>query len=69
MTTPESYGKWHEFDEVDWMGFGGAEPFPDGVGEPLMADLKVDDLDTIAILDANGVALMVLTAVGEAVAK
>jgi hypothetical protein len=30
MTTPESYGKWHEFDEVDWMGFGGPSPSPMG---------------------------------------
>lgn len=68
QSIPPGYGTWREFDELDWMGFAGAESFPDGVGEPLMADVKVDDLDTIALLDANGVGLMVLTPDGEEIA-
>lgn len=44
------------FTKSDWYGFAGAERFPDG-GEPLLAPLKVDGCDALAIVDANGLAV------------
>jgi hypothetical protein len=60
------YGKWTEFDATDWMAFSGAESFKHGV-EPLVAYVKVDDLEGIAILDANGLNIMTLTDDGDEV--
>lgn len=57
-----------QFDGGDWDAFAGAEKFEDG-GEPLVCyELKVDDLDAATILDANGIAIQVLTPDGEDVA-
>jgi hypothetical protein len=53
------------FDKVDWMGMAGAEPFADG-SDPFVAyDVKVDELDTVVIVDGTGVAIQILTPEGE----
>lgn len=64
MTT--KWGVWREFDEVDWFGLAGAESFPGGE-EPLVAYIRVDGLETEAVLDARGIGLMSMTPDGETV--
>ena len=59
----------HVFTKSDWYGFGGAEPFADG-SDPLTGEFGAVDSDgatlaVIAILDANGLALMAYTDEGE----
>jgi hypothetical protein len=46
---------WREFDENDWMAFGGAKCWTDARHcEPLIAELQVDGHCASAILDASG---------------
>ena len=42
------------FTKEDWYGMAGATPFEDD-SEPLVCyDIKVDGLDTLAVIDAEG---------------
>jgi hypothetical protein len=57
------------FGESDWMGFAGAEQFPNG-GAPLIAEMQLDDntgVDKtgIVIVDASGICIHVTDARGE----
>lgn len=64
---------WKKFDKDDWMAFSGAESFTNEQAgwptEPLANyRIKVDGLDAVAVVDANGLYLQVLTPDGEDVA-
>ena len=53
--------EWREFTDSDWDGLGGATPFPgDGdVSEPMIAELTVDGVPAIAVLDMMGLTIEV----------
>jgi len=45
------------FTANDWMGLAGAESFDDGAA-PLVADLKVDGYEALAVIDRGGLTLL-----------
>lgn len=50
-----------EFDQDDWMGFGGAEPFENG--EPLICSIWNET--AVAIADASGIQVHVYDVPGQ----
>jgi hypothetical protein len=55
------------FDKADWDVMNGAERFPDG-SEPLVCyGIRVDDLETVAVIDGNGFYLGIVTPDGDTI--
>lgn len=58
-----------EFTKEDWYGMAGAAPFQNGA-EPLVCyEIKVDGLDTVAVIDAEGFSFEVYTPDGDVVSS
>lgn len=47
------------FSRLDWMGYGGAEPFADG-SDPMISvgDVAIDGAETEIILDGHGISIV-----------
>ncbi len=52
--------EFNEFTAQDWMTYAGCEDFADG-GSPLIASLKIDGDDAVAILDKEGLTIDLVT--------
>lgn len=50
-----------KFDKIDWDGMAGAEPFADGSDPLICYEIKVDDLETWAVIDGHGFYLEIMT--------
>lgn len=49
--------KWSRFSKNDWAAFAGAQKFTSG-GNPFIAKIKVDGKLAIALLDAEGIEIV-----------
>lgn len=51
---------WRRFDRSDWDGLAGATPFRDGSAPYVADNLVIDGHAAVAVLDAEGLTLLVL---------
>jgi hypothetical protein len=52
--------EWARFTQLDWHAFSGAESLADG-SDPFVADLYVDGIPALAVLDGSGFSVFVVT--------